>query len=110
MSTCCEHCGAVREKVVTWGPLAAGDAPYLVTHNGRVLKMRPGTARVMYELVKNGKVSRDRICNVSTHEASSESYVQVMIWNLRRELREAGVDDVKIAPLKGFGYRLQLAA
>jgi DNA-binding response OmpR family regulator len=52
-------------------------------------------------------VSRDRLGNRGPHEPSDRS-IDVHVGNVRRKLRQAGINDLIIAPVRGFGYTLHL--
>lgn len=52
-------------------------------------------------------VSRERLGNRGPTDPGDRS-IDVHVGNIRRKLREAGIDDLVIYPVRGFGYRLML--
>jgi DNA-binding response OmpR family regulator len=57
----------------------------------------------------NRAVSRERLSNRGPQDPGDRS-IDVHVGNLRRKLREAGIDELVISPVRGFGYRLQYQA
>ncbi|MBK5932320.1 response regulator transcription factor [Halochromatium salexigens] len=52
-------------------------------------------------------VSRERLSNRGPQDPGDRS-IDVHIGNIRRKLRETGIDELVISPVRGFGYRLRL--
>lgn len=52
-------------------------------------------------------ISRERLGTRGALDASDRS-IDVHVGNIRRKLREAGMDELVISPVRGFGYRLRL--
>lgn len=52
-------------------------------------------------------VSRERLSNRGPQDPGDRS-IDVHVGNIRRKLRDAGIEDLVIYPVRGFGYRLML--
>ncbi|TVP86988.1 MAG: DNA-binding response regulator [Thioalkalivibrio sp.] len=66
-------------------------------------------ARILLLLMQNpGRtVTREALCSREAKPAEDRS-VDVHVANIRRKLRESGVDDLAILPVRGVGYRIHL--
>ncbi|WP_242518583.1 response regulator transcription factor [Halochromatium roseum] len=74
-----------------------------------VMALTGTEARILGILLRqhNRAVSRERLSNRGPQDPGDRS-IDVHVGNIRRKLREAGVDELVIGPVRGFGYRLRL--
>ena len=66
-------------------------------------------ARILMMLMQSPRrtVTRETLCSRGVKAAEDRS-VDVHVANIRRKLRESGVDDLLIWPVRGLGYRIHL--
>ncbi len=104
------ECGTVRHAVYTRGTLIARDEPYEIYRNERIIHMTPSQAVVAYELVRFGRISRDRIFALALHaeRGAVDSLAAVRILQIKEKLRAAGAQE-RITSIRGYGYELEIA-
>ncbi len=110
MAHICSECGTIRHTVYTRGTLVARDQPFEIYRNERIIPMSPSQAVVAYELVRFGRISRDRIFSlaVRAERGAVESLAAVRILQIKEKLRAAGAQE-RITSIRGYGYELEIA-
>ncbi|MFP4246075.1 MAG: response regulator transcription factor [Halochromatium sp.] len=98
--------------VVECGPFRLDTATQILHRNGASatdLTLTGTEARLFGILLRqHGRaVSRERLSNRGPQDPGDRS-IDVHIGNIRRKLREAGLGELAISPVRGFGYRLIL--
>ncbi|MFO8152783.1 response regulator transcription factor [Thioalkalivibrio sp.] len=83
----------------------------LSREDGQVARVRftETQTRILLQLMQNpGRtVTRDALCSREVKPSEDRS-VDVHVANIRRKLRESGIDDLAILPVRGAGYRIHL--
>jgi len=108
-----------RHSVSTPPRTRARVGPYVLEHDDMTLAREAGDAlqvrftetqaRILLLLMQTpGRtVTREALCSREVKPAEDRS-VDVHVANIRRKLRESGVDDLAILPVRGVGYRIHL--
>jgi DNA-binding response OmpR family regulator len=102
----------VPAGMVEFGPFRLDTTTQILHRNGASATDLPLTgteARLLGILLRqHGRaVSRERLSNRGPQDPGDRS-IDVHIGNIRRKLRETGIDELVISPVRGFGYRLWL--
>ena len=83
----------------------------LNSEDGRDIRIRftETQTRILMMLMQSpGRtVTREVLCSREVKPAEDRS-VDVHVANIRRKLRESGIDDLQIWPVRGLGYRIHL--
>lgn len=76
---------------------------------GTQVRVTETQARILMRLMQSpGRtVARDALCSREVKQTEDRS-VDVHVANIRRKLRESGIDDLLIYPVRGLGYRIHL--
>ncbi len=102
----------VPAGVVECGPFRLDTTTQTLHRNGSAttdLTLTGTEARLLGILLRqHGRaVSRERLSNRGPQDPGDRS-IDVHIGNIRRKLRETGIDELVISPVRGYGYRLRL--
>lgn len=111
MAHTCPTCGTIRHSTYTRGTLVARDEPFEIYRDGRIIHLARSQAVVLYELVRFGRISRDRIYELApgADKGSGESLPGVRIMQIKERLAAAGAPE-RITPIRGWGYQLEIAS
>lgn len=110
MAHSCPTCGEIRHSTYTRGTLVAQDEPFEIYREGRIIRLSPSQAVVVYELVRRGRISRDRIYELARRAdaGTGESLPGVRIMQIKERLAAAGASE-RITAIRGWGYQLETA-
>ena len=111
MGKICEACGCTQPTEVKWGPLTGFNEPFRVAFGNVVLPFTATEAITMFELVRFGQVSRERMFALSpgAEDGLTDALLSVRIRNMREKLQRFRVP-VRITVVWKHGYRLEAIA
>lgn len=100
------------DATASFGPYRLGwEDMTLTSEDARGIRIRftETQSRILMLLMQNpGRtVSREVLCSREV-KSSEDRSVDVHVANIRRKLRESGIDDLLIWPVRGLGYRIHL--
>jgi DNA-binding response OmpR family regulator len=93
-------------SVIRAGDLVAHDHPASAFWRNEQLSIRPGSARLLFLLLRDGRVSTATILDIAPRTSGQSNLAAVQVSQLRHAIKTAGVP-IKISRVKDDGYRLE---
>jgi DNA-binding response OmpR family regulator len=101
---------ALRDQQLRYGGLVVLVEQRRVFFEGKPLEMSPREFDILKFFVKNAEsvISRERLIEaVDSGSEISDRTIDSHVSHVRKHLRAAGVEAVKITPVYGIGYRME---